>query len=121
LGAPGETCRANETGLAQVRKADGFQPSLKFRMFSDDSQWLLRLQIESGGASLAYRGQHVVLGSQRAIFTNDGNGHGFVHSPGSEQLGFLGPSVLDPGPVPTQVITLLNTPVSSQVFHLLNP
>jgi hypothetical protein len=55
------------------------------------------------------------------LFTNDGSGRGFVHSPGTERLGFLGPSVLDPSAVPSQVINLLNTPISSQVFHLLNP
>jgi probable HAF family extracellular repeat protein len=47
----------------------------------------------------------------------DGN----VHSPGTEKLGFAGPSVLDSGPVPTQVINLLNTPVTDPLFHLLNP
>jgi pimeloyl-ACP methyl ester carboxylesterase len=55
------------------------------------------------------------------LFTNDGSGRGFVHSAGTERLGFLGPSVLDPSAVPNQVINLLNTPISSQVFHLLNP
>jgi len=50
-----------------------------------------------------------------AVF--DGN----VHSPGTEQLGFAGPSVLDSGPVPNHVIQLLNTPVTSVVFHPLNP
>jgi len=55
------------------------------------------------------------------LFSNDGSGRGFLHTPGVEPLGFLGPTVLDPGLVPSQVITLLNTPVSSQVFHLLNP
>jgi hypothetical protein len=55
------------------------------------------------------------------LFTNDGSGRGFVHSPGTERLGFLGPSVLDPSAVPNQVINLLNTPISSQLFHLLNP
>jgi len=57
-----------------------------------------------------------------ALFASDGNGRGFVHSPGTEQLGFLGPSVLDPGAIPNQVITLLNVPVTSNlVFHDLNP
>lgn len=50
-----------------------------------------------------------------AVF--DGN----VHSPGTEKLGFLGPSVMDAGPVPTQVINLLNTPITTTIFHLLNP
>ena len=47
----------------------------------------------------------------------DGN----VHSPGIEKLGFAGPSVTDSGPAPMQVITLLNTPVASALFHRLNP
>jgi hypothetical protein len=50
---------------------------------------------------------------------------GFVHSPGTEDLGFTGPSVLDdtgttPN-VPPQVINLLNTAVTDPAFHALNP
>lgn len=47
---------------------------------------------------------------------------GYVHSPGTEKLGFAGPSVLDPGPVPTQVIFLLNTPwKNTAYYYMLNP
>lgn len=53
---------------------------------------------------------------------------GYVHSQGTEGLSFTGPSVLDQGvyapngiSVPNQVINLLNTPVTSQMFFLLNP
>jgi len=47
---------------------------------------------------------------------------GFVHSVGTEQLSFTGPSVLDPSsPIPNQVIQLLNTPYTQAVFHGLNP
>ena len=48
----------------------------------------------------------------------DGN----IHSPGTRELGFNGPSVLDAGPVPQQVITLLNIPITvTAVFNPLNP
>jgi pimeloyl-ACP methyl ester carboxylesterase len=46
---------------------------------------------------------------------------GRLHSTGIKKLGFIGPVVLDSGPIPTQVINLLNTPVSQPIFHLLNP
>src|SRR6266403_3738050 len=54
---------------------------------------------------------------------------GYVHSQGTTDLGFTGPSVLDPDivppktiSIPNQVINLLNTPVTNQtVFILLNP
>jgi hypothetical protein len=54
---------------------------------------------------------------------------GYVHSRGTEKLSFTGPSVLDPDvvapqtiSVPTQVINLLNTPVSNtSVFQPLDP
>lgn len=46
---------------------------------------------------------------------------GYVHSSGTEELGFTGPSVLDSGLVPNYVISLLNTPVTASVFHKLNP
>src|SRR5258708_5472843 len=54
---------------------------------------------------------------------------GYVHSQGIEKLSFTGPSVLDPNivapqtiSVPTQVINLLNTPVTNtSVFLSLNP
>ncbi len=47
---------------------------------------------------------------------------GYVHSPGTENLGFSAPSVIDAGPVPNQVIFLLNTPLTNSVYYnLLNP
>jgi pimeloyl-ACP methyl ester carboxylesterase len=54
---------------------------------------------------------------------------GYVHSPGTKQLDFTGPTVLDPNVVapqtvsiPTQVINLLNTPVTNQTsFVPTNP
>ncbi len=47
-----------------------------------------------------------------------------VHSPGTEDLGFSGPSVLDPDSVtgiPSTVILLLNTPVTEASFNPLTP
>ncbi|HEV3481490.1 MAG TPA: hypothetical protein VGR97_04095 [Candidatus Acidoferrales bacterium] len=49
---------------------------------------------------------------------------GFVHSPGTENLGFSKPSVLDPdsvNPIPIVVIHLLNTPVTDSSFKSVNP
>lgn len=46
---------------------------------------------------------------------------GKIHSAGVLKLGFSGPTVLDSGPMPTQVINLLNTPVTNPLFHPLNP
>ncbi len=50
---------------------------------------------------------------------------GLLHSAGLTKLSFTGPSVLDPAsapnPVPTQVITLLNTPYTQPAFQSLNP
>lgn len=46
---------------------------------------------------------------------------GYVHSPGTEKLGFAGPSVLDQGNIPNQVIKLLNTPVTQPAFAPINP
>lgn len=46
---------------------------------------------------------------------------GYVHSQGTEKLGFAGPSVLDPGDIPNQVIKLLNTPVRQPAFAPINP
>jgi pimeloyl-ACP methyl ester carboxylesterase len=46
---------------------------------------------------------------------------GYVHSQGTEKLGFAGPSVLDPGDIPNQVIKLLNTPVTQPAFASINP
>lgn len=65
----------------------------------------------------------VSLNSQLNGLSADTNSvfDGNLHSPGTETLGFIGPSVLDQGPVPKQVINLLNTPVTNVVFHSLNP
>lgn len=74
----------------------------------------------------------VGLGSQLNTTPNPSGGlqfTGYVHSQGTEKLSFTGPSVLDPDVVPpktisipNQVISLLNTPVTtSSVFQLLNP
>jgi hypothetical protein len=46
---------------------------------------------------------------------------GHIHSAGLELLGLLGPTVLNQGAVPSQVITLLNVSRSNPVFHNLNP
>jgi pimeloyl-ACP methyl ester carboxylesterase len=46
---------------------------------------------------------------------------GYVHSPGTESLGFAPPSVLDQGEIPNEVITLLNTPITQSAFALVNP
>jgi pimeloyl-ACP methyl ester carboxylesterase len=47
---------------------------------------------------------------------------GYVHSPGTETLGFAGPSVLDAGSIPNQVISLLNTSWKNSVYYYqLNP
>jgi hypothetical protein len=49
---------------------------------------------------------------------------GYAHSPGATNLGFLIPTVLDAGAVPTQVIFLLNKPWLSSTYSyyvLLNP
>jgi hypothetical protein len=42
---------------------------------------------------------------------------GYVHSSGTENLGFSSPSVLDAGDVPTEVIFLLNKPWTSSTFY----
>jgi len=42
---------------------------------------------------------------------------GYVHSPGTTKLGFSGPSVLDAGDLPTQVIFLLNKPRTSPDYY----
>jgi hypothetical protein len=39
-----------------------------------------------------------------------------VHSVGAENLGFSGPGVLDPGPVPMRVIDLLNHSWKNQTY-----
>jgi hypothetical protein len=49
---------------------------------------------------------------------------GLVHSPGTEDLGFSGPSVLDPAPanpIPNQVISLLNRPITQGEYNFVNP
>ena len=49
---------------------------------------------------------------------------GYAHSPGTTNLGFSKPSVLDQGVVPTQVIFLLNKPWLSSIYSyyvLLTP
>jgi pimeloyl-ACP methyl ester carboxylesterase len=50
---------------------------------------------------------------------------GLLHSAGTEDLSFTGPTVLDPAsapnPVATDVIKLLNTPVTQSSFTSLNP
>lgn len=58
---------------------------------------------------------------------------GYVHSGGTERLGFTGPAVLPSADdvknftkdqvqrIPNEVITLLNTPVTQPVFNRLNP
>jgi hypothetical protein len=46
---------------------------------------------------------------------------GYVHSAGTEYLGFTPPSMLDPGSVPTFVIGLLNTTVRDPLYHAINP
>lgn len=51
---------------------------------------------------------------------------GLLHSPGANQFGFSGPSVLSPlgagNPVPAAVINLLNTPVTNTAsFQSINP
>jgi hypothetical protein len=46
---------------------------------------------------------------------------GYVHSRGTEDLGFSGPSVVDPGTFPTHVVNLLNTPVTDPIFNPLKP
>lgn len=59
------------------------------------------------------------LGSNNAfVFVGTG---GYVHSPGTEKLGFAPPSVLDPGDIPNEVVKLLNTPVTQPAFAPLNP
>jgi hypothetical protein len=45
---------------------------------------------------------------------------GYVHSPGTEKLGFSSRSVLDPGTIPNEEIDLLNTPVNDPAFNPLN-
>lgn len=57
-------------------------------------------------------------GNNAFVFVGTG---GYVHSPGTEKLGFAPPSVLDPGDVPNEVIKLLNTPVTQPAFAPLNP
>jgi pimeloyl-ACP methyl ester carboxylesterase len=52
-----------------------------------------------------------------SLFTSPG----YEHSRSLASLGFRGPSVLDAGAVPTQVVKLLNTPVTDPVFNKLNP
>jgi pimeloyl-ACP methyl ester carboxylesterase len=44
-----------------------------------------------------------------------------LHSAGLEKLGFSGPTVLDAGPVPAQVILLLNAPINGSSFSTINP
>jgi hypothetical protein len=51
--------------------------------------------------------QIVNLGNGATVFP------GLVHSPGTEQLGFTGPNVLDSPQIANQVLSLLNTPVSN--------
>jgi hypothetical protein len=46
---------------------------------------------------------------------------GYVHSVGTEDLGFSGPSVQDAGAVPMAVIGLLNTPITGSAFSSMNP
>ena len=46
---------------------------------------------------------------------------GVIHSSGIETLNFVGPTVLDSGQVPNQVILFLNTPVTQSLFNPLNP
>lgn len=47
---------------------------------------------------------------------------GFVHSQGIEELGFTEPSVLDGPDIPTEVILLLNQPVTTpRLYNLLTP
>lgn len=55
--------------------------------------------------------------SPGSLFTSPGH----IHTRKLTSLGFSGPSVLDAGAVPAQVINLLNTPVTDPVFNLLNP
>lgn len=59
------------------------------------------------------------LGNSNAfLFTGT---QGYVHSPGTEKLGFASPSVLDPPDVPNEIIKLLNTSVVQTSFAPLNP
>jgi uncharacterized membrane protein/pimeloyl-ACP methyl ester carboxylesterase len=52
-----------------------------------------------------------------SLFTSPG----YIHTRALTYLGFSGPTVLDAGAVPAQVVNLLNTPVTDPVFNLLNP
>ena len=63
--------------------------------------------------------------ADREGYAGDYDFSGLVHSVGTEKLGFSGRSVLDNdpnNPVPQTVITLLNTPVTSDIYYLsVNP
>jgi pimeloyl-ACP methyl ester carboxylesterase len=67
----------------------------------------------------------VPVSSQMDGLTALFNFQGLVHSGGTEDLGFSGPSVMDNGqsnPVPAYVITLLNTPPNTpNYYNLLSP
>ncbi len=54
--------------------------------------------------------------------SNAGTFIGYVHSKGTEVLGFSGPSVLDAPTAPQAVIDLLNTPLTNQTYYkVINP
>jgi probable HAF family extracellular repeat protein len=52
-----------------------------------------------------------------SLFTSPG----YIHTPSLGPLGFSGPTVLDAGAVPLQVVNLLNTPVTDPTFNPTNP
>lgn len=62
------------------------------------------------------------LSTSAGVVYGSAGGQGYIHSPGTEQIGFAPPTMLDPGQVPLTVIQLLNTPyTNSSIFNSTTP
>ena len=71
---------------------------------------------EANDAIVSVKSQENGISGAGALISDE------VHSPGTEKLGFAGPSMLDAGVVPDLVITLLNTPLNDTAYYFpINP
>ena len=112
------TTRLLQDGTATaIRNTCGSFASNELATKLTPSAWPTLFSPDNSDAIVGLSSQLARLGTSSGT-TFDGN----IHSPGTRELGFNGPSVLDAGPVPQQVITLLNTPITlTTVFNPLNP
>lgn len=115
------------TNFASLDDLISYATVIRHRPFGCPSDPLAQLLTSTGWPTIFNNQPDDDIVSETSQLNNlppspDSQFFGYGHSRGTKKLGFAPPFVTDAGPVPNQVIFLLNTPYTNTVYYnLLNP